>query len=175
AGISKEDIFLADDSSTDKTHELAIKLLGVTQVLHVDRAGKALALKQAIDYFQLIDKYEWVQIIDADSIFSPDYFTEIKKHFKPGVAAVCGQVKSLQNNWITSYRALEYTIFQDFYRTLQSKFNMVGVMPGPATCFRSSTLEKLDFSNDTLTEDFDMTIQVHHQKLGRIVYESAAL
>src|SRR5690606_28967453 len=80
AGISKEDIFLADDSSTDKTHELAIKLLGVTQVLHVDRAGKALALKQAIDYFQLIDKYEWVQIIDADSIFSPDYFTEIKKH-----------------------------------------------------------------------------------------------
>jgi poly-beta-1,6-N-acetyl-D-glucosamine synthase len=175
AGVQKKDIYLVDDSSTDATAAIGAKLLGLKHVLQVTRSGKALALQQAVIHFKLINRYGWVQIIDADSIFSPNYFDEIRRYFQPGVAAVCGQVKSLQHNWITSYRALEYTIFQDFYKTLQNRFNMVGVMPGPATCFRSSTLASLDFSNDTLTEDFDMTVQVHHQQLGRIVYVSSAL
>ena len=174
AGVEAKDIYLVNDSSTDQTEAIAKKMLGYRHVLTVNRAGKALALKSGIVHFQLIEKYQWVQIIDADSIFSLNYFEEITRHFHPDVAAVCGQVKSLQNNWITSYRALEYTIFQDFYKTVQNKFNLVGVMPGPATCFNSKVLAQLDFSNDTATEDFDMTVQVHRQKLGRIVYAPAA-
>lgn len=174
AGVPTHDIFLVDDSSSDNTLAIARDLLGYSQVLHVERSGKAMALQQAVEHFKLIEKYEWIQIIDADSMFSPDYFEQIRQYFKPGVAAVCGQVKSLQNTWITSYRAYEYTIFQDFYKILQAKFNLVGVMPGPATCIRSSVLAQLDNANDTLTEDFDWTVQVHHKKLGRIAYAHRA-
>jgi cellulose synthase/poly-beta-1,6-N-acetylglucosamine synthase-like glycosyltransferase len=174
AGVLSQDIYLVDDSSTDKTYSVACELLGAANVLHVERSGKSLALKQAIDHFDLTRKYRWLQIIDADSIFSPNYFDEIRAYFAPDVAAVCGQVKSLENNWITSYRAYEYTVFQDFYKTLQAKVNLIGVMPGPATCFNTRILKNIDFSNDTLTEDFDMTIQVHHGNLGRICYAAYA-
>ncbi len=174
AGVKAKDIYVVNDSSSDDTEAIAKRLLGQRHVLSVQRAGKALALKAGIEHFKLIKKYEWVQIIDADSVFSVNYFSNIRSHFQPGVAAVCGQVKSLQNNWITSFRAMEYTIFQDFYKTLQSQFNMIGVMPGPATCFNTKVLSQLDFSNDTLTEDFDMTIQVHRRQLGRIIYVQTA-
>ena len=173
-GLLARDIYLVNDSSTDQTLTVARKILSSKNVVSVNRGGKALALKEGIVHFNLINRYDWVQIIDADSIFSPNYVQEIRKHFHPDVAAVCGQVKSLQHNWITSYRAMEYTIFQDFFKNLQNKFNLVGVMPGPATCFNTRALRQLDISNDTVTEDFDLTIQVHHLQLGRIVYVDSA-
>jgi cellulose synthase/poly-beta-1,6-N-acetylglucosamine synthase-like glycosyltransferase len=174
AGIDPVDIFVVDDSSDDNTFELARLALGATNVLHVERSGKARALRQAIDHFELEQRYQWLQIIDADSFFSPDYFDQIKQYFAPDVAAICGQVRSLRRNWITSYRAYEYTVFQDFYKTLQNKFGLVTVMPGPATCFNTKILKDLQFSNDTLTEDFDMTLQIHRNRLGRIVYVAKA-
>ena len=36
--------------------------------------------------------------------------------------------------------------------------------------YRGDVLSQLLFSNRTLTEDFDLTLQIHDQKLGKIVY-----
>lgn len=174
AGMDKQDIYVVNDSSTDDTYWIAVGILGERNVMSVNRGGKALALQAGLQHFMLTTWYDWIQIVDADSVFSADYFHKIRQHCRPGVAAVCGQVKSLQNNWITSYRAMEYTVFQDFYKTIQNKFNMIGVMPGPATCFNAIVFDKLDFSSDTLTEDFDMTLQIHRKKHGRIIYEPGA-
>ena len=174
AGIWTGDIYLVDDSSSDKTLAIGKRLLGKKNVLRVDRSGKAGAIKKAIKHFKLIERYGWLQILDADSIFSPDYFELIRHHFKPGVAAVCGQTKSLKNNWITSFRAYEYTISHDFYKSLMSLANVITIMPGPASCFNTLVLPQLHFATDTLTEDFDLTLQIHHQRLGRIAYEPRA-
>jgi cellulose synthase/poly-beta-1,6-N-acetylglucosamine synthase-like glycosyltransferase len=170
SGISLRDMYLVDDSSSDMTMLLAISHLGMDHVLHVERSGKAGAIKKALDHFELCDKYDWVQIIDADSIFSETYFDEVRKHFQPGVAAVSGQVKSLKNNWITAFRAYEYTVCHDFYKTIQSMLGLITVMPGPASCFRTSVLKQIEFKTDTLTEDFDVTLQVHYGRLGKIAY-----
>lgn len=174
ANIARDDIYLVDDSSEDKTYQIAVDLLGAKNVLHVERSGKAGAIAQAISHFRLIESYGWLQILDADSIFATNYFDLIRQHFKPGVAAVCGQTKSLKNNWITSFRAYEYTISHDFYKTLMGIFNLITIMPGPASCFSTAALSRLHFATDTLTEDFDLTLQIHHQKLGKIAYEPRA-
>lgn len=173
--IALDDIYLVDDSSTDNTFKLAKKLLGKDHVLHVDRSGKAGAIGKGLAHFNIYDRYDWVQIIDADSIFSQNYFIEVSKQFKPDVVAVSGQVKSLRNSWITAFRAYEYTICHDFYKLLQSFFNLITVMPGPASCFKTSILRELEFSTDTLTEDFDLTLQIHYKKLGRIAYAPKAI
>jgi cellulose synthase/poly-beta-1,6-N-acetylglucosamine synthase-like glycosyltransferase len=40
-----------------------------------------------------------------------------------------------------------------------------------ATCIlRTDILDKLDFTRPSLTEDMDLTLQIHRQKLGKIVY-----
>jgi cellulose synthase/poly-beta-1,6-N-acetylglucosamine synthase-like glycosyltransferase len=174
ANVARQDIYLVNDSSTDNTQAIAVSLLGADHVLYVERSGKAGAIAKAIEHFNLIANYGWLQILDADSIFAPDYFDLIRRHFKPGVAAVCGQTKSLKNNWITSFRAYEYTISHDFYKSLMGMFNLITIMPGPASCFNTKVLPQLHFATDTLTEDFDLTLQIHHLGLGRIAYEPRA-
>jgi cellulose synthase/poly-beta-1,6-N-acetylglucosamine synthase-like glycosyltransferase len=52
---------------------------------------------------------------------------------------------------------------------------MISVFPGPITSFRTDILSKLDFEADSLTEDFDITLQVHRKKLGKIAYIPGAI
>ena len=48
-------------------------------------------------------------------------------------------------------------------------------MPGPITCFRTDILKELDFAAESLTEDFDITLQIHRKKLGKIKFIPGAV
>jgi cellulose synthase/poly-beta-1,6-N-acetylglucosamine synthase-like glycosyltransferase len=171
AGQDKSDIYVVDDCSNDKTRQEAIAILGEGHVLTVERSGKALAVKKAIEHFNLIDEYQWMHIADADSVFGADYFRIYKKKLDPKKYAVAvGFVQSLRGNWISTYRATTYTYSQHVNRRVQSKLGMISVFPGPITCFRTDILDKLDFEANSLTEDFDITLQVHRKKLGKILF-----
>lgn len=176
AGQNKRDIFVVDDDSNDRTRELAVALLGEQNVLSVSRSGKALAVKKAIAKFDIERSYQWLHVADADSIFSSDYFRIYRRkldHKKYAVAV--GFVQSMRGNWISTYRALTYTFSQHVNRRIQSKLDMISVFPGPITCFRTDLLSKLDFEAKTMTEDFDITLQVHRFALGKIVYIPGAV
>lgn len=176
AGQAKRDIFVVDDNSNDDTRKIAVELLGTQNVLTVERSGKALAVKKAIAKFDIVEKYKWLHIADADSIFSPNYFRIYRKKLdeKKYVIAV-GFVQSLRGNWISTYRALSYTYSQHVSRRVQSYLGMISVFPGPITSFRTDILPELDFQAKTITEDFDITLQVHRKKLGKIVYIPQAI
>lgn len=170
AGQKKEDIYVVDDCSNDKTREIAVSLLGENNVLTVDRSGKALACQKAIAHFRITERYIWLHIADADSIFSPKYFYEYRKKLAGKYSVAVGFVQSMRGNWISTYRALTYTYSQHVNRRIQAWLGMISVFPGPITCFRTDILKKLDFSTESLTEDFDITLQVHRKRLGKIVF-----
>ncbi len=171
AGQNKKDIFVVDDCSSDNTSKEAIALLGKSQVLRVERSGKALAVKKAIKHFKIEKNYKWVHIADADSVFGKDYFRIYKKSLDDTKYVVAlGFVQSLRGNWISKYRAFTYTYSQHVYRRFQSYLGMISVFPGPITCFSTRILKDLDFDGDSLTEDFDITLQVHRKKLGKIKF-----
>jgi len=176
AGQKLSDIYVVDDCSSDKTRREAVALLGKDHVLTVRRSGKALAVKKAIKKFELDTRYQWLHIADADSVFGAHYFKIYRKKINPKKYAVAvGFVQSLRGNWISTYRAASYTYSQHVNRRIQSKLGMISVFPGPITCFRTDILSKLDFEANTLTEDFDITLQVHRQKLGKILYIPSAV
>jgi cellulose synthase/poly-beta-1,6-N-acetylglucosamine synthase-like glycosyltransferase len=171
AGQDRRDIYVVDDNSSDNTRAEAIRMLGKDHVLSVQRSGKALAVKKAIKKFDLDTRYQWLHIADADSVFGANYFRIYRKKLDVKKYAVAvGFVQSLRGNWISTYRAASYTYSQHVNRRVQSKLGMISVFPGPITCFRTDILHKLDFEAHTLTEDFDITLQVHRYKLGKILY-----
>jgi poly-beta-1,6-N-acetyl-D-glucosamine synthase len=176
AGQLREDIYVVDDNSNDNTREEALKELPASNVLTVDRSGKAGAVLQAIRHFGLERRYTWIHVADADSIFCANYF-RIYRHAlrKSSCVAAVGFVQSLRGNWVTRYRALNYTYGQHIFRRIQSWFGMISVLPGPVTCFRASIIKDLDFLNESVTEDFDLTLQIHRKRLGRIKFIPAAV
>ena len=176
AGQRKEDIYVVDDGSDDDTRRIAVGLLGKNNVLSVKRSGKAMAVHKAIQKFDIINRYTWLHVADADSIFSPDYFRAFRKKLDPAKYAVAvGFVQSMRGNWISTYRAMTYTYSQHVNRRIQSWLGMISVFPGPVTCFRTDIIDKLEFGGNSLTEDFDITLQVHRKRLGNIVFIPGAI
>ncbi|HEX8763465.1 MAG TPA: glycosyltransferase family 2 protein [Candidatus Saccharimonadales bacterium] len=169
AGQNIEDIYVVDDASTDHTSQKALNLLPKENVVRVRRSGKAVAVQKAIKRFNLTRRYTWLHVADADSVFCPHYF-EI---YRAGLdskryAAAVGFVQSMRGNWIACYRCFNYTYGQHIFRRVQGWFNMISVLPGPVTCFRTDIIDQLDFRSGSLTEDFDLTLQIHRKKIGRI-------
>lgn len=176
AGMEKADIYVVDDDSSDRTREIAVGELPAGHVLSVTRSGKARAVKQAFDYFELEDKYCWLHVADADSIFCKNYFRIYREYLNMDEwCAAVGFVQSMGGNWIANYRSFSYTYGQHIFRRIQSWFGVISVLPGPVTCFRTDIIKKLNFETESLTEDFDLTVQIHRNHLGRIRFIPEAI
>jgi biofilm PGA synthesis N-glycosyltransferase PgaC len=176
AGQPKRDIYVVDDNSSDHTRREALKHLPKSNVLSVPRSGKAGASLKGIKHFKLEDRYTWIHIADADSIFGNDYFRIYRKQLNARkYAAAVGFVQSLRGNWLAKYRCFSYTYGQHIFRRIQSWLRMISVMPGPVSCFRSDIIKELDFDTGSVTEDFDITLQIHRKKLGRIIFIPEAI
>lgn len=176
AGCPREDIFVVDDGSEDKTRREALRLLSRTNVLSQPKGGKANAVINGIKHFGIEERYTWLHVADADSVFCPDYFRLYKRKLDPKKYAVAvGFVQSLRGNWISRYRAFTYTFSQQVIRRAQAWFGMISVFPGPITCFRTDIIKHLDFNSGSMTEDFDLTLQVHRKRLGKIRYIPEAI
>jgi biofilm PGA synthesis N-glycosyltransferase PgaC len=170
AGQAPKHIFVVDDNSTDDTSKIAIGILGEQNVIKVGRSGKGLALTKAAHHFDLVSHYDWIHIADADGAFVQDYFKIFRKALNPKYAAATGYVRSLPGGTVGQYRVMEYTLGQELHRRFQAMTHTVTVIPGPTSCFRSDIFAKVNFANKSMTEDFDVTIQIHRQKLGKIQF-----
>lgn len=170
AGMKAEDIYVVDDNSDDATSEIAKSVVGENNVLRVDRSGKGLALTKGARHFKLTDRYEWIHIADADGGFASNYFDIFRTNLHADYAAATGYIRSLPGSVIGQYRVYEYTIGMEIHRRFQALTHTVSVIPGPTSCFRADVFDHVDFANKSLTEDFDVTLQIHRQKLGKIQF-----
>lgn len=175
AGMPRRDIYVVDDNSSDSTSAIARDLLGAGNVVRVDRSGKGLALSKAAKHFGLTRRYQWIHIADADGGFAPDYFAVFRSHLDIKYAAATGYIKSLPGGAVSKYRVFEYTIGLEIHRRFQALTDTVTVIPGPTSCFRADVFSQVDFANHSLTEDFDVTLQIHRKKLGRIQFITKAV
>jgi poly-beta-1,6-N-acetyl-D-glucosamine synthase len=176
AGQCKHHIFVVDDNSTDATSSVAINRLGKKNVLKVERSGKALALHKAIKYFDIEKNYTWMHVADADSFFSRNYFRIVRRDLDPAkFCAAIGVVQSLKGGWISAYRTCLYAFGQAVNRRVESVLRVIPVMPGPTSIYQTSIIPELNFFARSVTEDFDMTLQIYRKHLGRIQYIKTAV
>jgi cellulose synthase/poly-beta-1,6-N-acetylglucosamine synthase-like glycosyltransferase len=170
AGMKPGDIYVVDDNSSDATGKIVRAILGRSQLMRVQRSGKGLALAKATKKFKLTDRYEWIHIADADGGFAPDYFSVFRAKLNPKYAAATGYIRSIPSGSISQYRTVEYTLGMEIHRRFQAFTNTVTVIPGPSSCFRADVFAQVSFANQAIAEDFDVTMQLHRKKLGRVQF-----
>lgn len=170
---NSKNIFIVNDGSVDETSKISKKF--TKNVLNIySNLGKAGALNKAIEKFQLVKKYEFIMIVDADCQIDPNFLKEALPVFKKDkhnkIACVVGKVIGNSRNWVTSYRVWEYEVAQTIHKAAQSYLNSIIVCPGPSTIYRSKIFKQIKIPDTTLTEDMDLTFQIHRQKLGSIKF-----
>lgn len=170
AGMNRKYIYVVDDNSSDSTSKIVRGLIGKENLLRVRRSGKGLALTKAAKKFKLAEKYQWIHIADADGGFARDYFWVFRRKLNPKHAAATGYIRSLPGAYISQYRVIEYTLGMEIQRRFQAATHTVSVIPGPTSCFRYDVFKQVDFANKSLTEDFDVTLQLHRKKLGTVQF-----
>jgi len=175
AGIPPSDIYVIDDGSSDGTGDVT-RELGVEVLRNERNIGKAHSVKRGADHFQLVRRYDYIALMDADSQVDPACYEHVKKAFEgEGVAMVCSRTRNYVHNWLTAYRGLVYFLANEIYRKGQHALGAITVVPGFAATYRSEVFDQLTWDNDTVTEDMDTTVQVHKKGLGRIVYADPAI
>jgi peptidoglycan-N-acetylglucosamine deacetylase len=175
ADYPNKEVIIVDDGSTDNTFAIAQSYKDKSDpkgflVISRPNGGKPSAINYAIRFA----KGEYVISIDADSIIGRDAIKEIMKYFQqPDVVAVGGNIKVKNRNSLLTYcQELEYLVGINLFKRAYDVFGVVMVVPGPLGGFKKKILlERGEYDNNTLTEDFDTTIKV--LKTGRAVQASS--
>lgn len=154
-------ILVVDDGSTDGTYAEALAHDSPeTTVLHTENGGKHQALNVALEHAET----ELVVSIDADSHLHPDALMELIPEFDrhENVGAIAGNIKiDNRGALVPNLQALEYIVGINTFRRAFDLFGTVTVVPGSLGAFRRSVLEEVHgYSSDTLTEDFDLTVEI---------------
>lgn len=168
------EIIVVDDGSTDSTYEEArAHATEEVTVLQQSNGGKHAALNTGLDYAT----GDAVMTVDADSLVAEDAPARIVADLEsdPDVGAVAGTVKLVRTEmFVEKLQALEYAIAINTFRRAFAALGLVNVVPGCLGCFRRDALEAVGrFTDDTLTEDFDVTLEL--LKAGWKVRASEAL
>lgn len=183
--VPADHIFVAVDGSNDATATIAHRLgCNVLELVH--NYGKPRALETVMQHFQILDRFDYVLIADADTTFSPWYLYYALPLFRnKNVAAVAGYVRTAwnptQQSWrshfFLAYRLRFYRVIQWFYTYGQTwhATNVMPVIPGFASIYRSDILKQVDiYAPGVIIEDFNLAFQIQKNKLGSIAHDPRA-
>ncbi len=184
--LKPENMFVISDGSSDQTAQIA-KAYGA-QVLELKPGrGKAGALAAGLAKFKIAQRYQAVLLVDADTRLKPDYLLKSLPFFNdPQIVAVAGyattiwQPKGLswQQLLFITHRDRVYFLTQNLVKFGQTwKYtNVTAIVPGFASIYRTTILDQIDINPPGLViEDFNMTFEVHHKRLGKIAHHPSAI
>lgn len=178
-------VFVASDGSSDGTAELA-RAAGANVLELSPNRGKAGAIVAAIEHFELIRRFDVVLLLDADTRLDADYLASGLPAFDdPGVVAVAGRATTTVDprpstrfgRLLLAYRERFYVVVQYLLKYGQASrpANVVSIVPGFASMYRTSALAEIDIAAPGLViEDFNMTFELHAKRLGRIDFRPNA-
>jgi cellulose synthase/poly-beta-1,6-N-acetylglucosamine synthase-like glycosyltransferase len=169
------EVIVVDDGSTDGTWRAAelYQASGQVRLFRQANGGKASALNLALDETES----EIVVGIDADSCVHPQALRRLARHFEdPEVGAVAGRVLvGNRERLLTKLQSLEYVVAQGVDRRAKEFLNGIPVVPGAIGAWRANAvLEAGIYSDETLTEDADLTMAIIRTGY-RVVYEEDAI
>lgn len=183
--VSASQIYIGSDASTDATVAIA-RAHGCNVVDLTPNRGKSKVLAHLLKHFDILARYKAVLIMDAEIIISHDYLATILPYFDdPTVAAFVSHSHARwhRHTWpkwsmfFTAYRLRLWLVLYYAVRYGQTwRYTCATpIIPGGSSVYRSSVLSQIEIDTPGLIiEDFHMTFQVYHKKLGRIASHPSA-
>ncbi|HXT17068.1 MAG TPA: glycosyltransferase [Gemmatimonadaceae bacterium] len=156
------EVVVVDDGSPDSTYDQAMEAYGKEPRVTIHRkanGGKASALNYGIARAH----GEIIVGLDADTVFYPNTVARLVQPLRDErVGAVAGNAKvGNRLNIVTRWQALEYVTSQNLDRRAFSLLDCITVVPGAVGAWRRELVDTLGgFSDDTLAEDQDLTLNV---------------
>ena len=165
-----KEIIVIDDGSDDDTYLIAYKFAekGLIKLVHRDTASgsKATALNYGANYAT----GEYIICMDGDTKLDKDALKNAVNYFDDDVVALSGNVKIIAGdngitNTVTRLQSYEYMVAIELGRRFTSFFKILLVISGAFGVFKKSFFKGVHtFDNDTLTEDFDLTLKLRKTK-----------
>ncbi len=157
--FGKVDVVVIDDGSTDKTGEIA-KSLGALVLRKENEGNKAKALNFGLKHVDL-SKYDFVVVLDADTVVPKDYLRKILKYFGKDVAAVVPVIlPKSEKTLLEKLQKFEFLV-ANFSREVYSKSSSLNICP-TGTIFRTGLLKR-GFAEDAITEDLEIGMRLVKQ------------
>lgn len=151
------DITVVANGCIDKTVEIARKF--PVKVIDILKPGKSNAINVGIS----TAKGSIIGILDADTTVEKSALKKMIGHFdNPNIGAVTTHIKTFEpKGFLQKLQKLEY-ILSALSKKIISIRNSLYVIPGTLSLIRKDVLSEIGgFSDDTLTEDMDMTFYIH--------------
>lgn len=180
-----ENVYIGSDGSSDKTVEIARSFNVNVEDIHPNK-GKALALTHVLEKNDILNRYKAVFFLDAEIRPSKQVFTHALPLFDdPDIVVIVNRAMSVWpkhylprwNLVFTAYRIRLWRVLQFCIRYGQTwKYtNASPIIPGGSSIYRTSALKHIQIHVPGLIiEDFNMTFNVHHQRLGKIGYSPSS-
>lgn len=178
--VKPGNIHVVADGCDDDTGLIAWSW-GLNVLEPVPARGKAAGIEAVVREFDLPGRFKALLIVDADTELDEHYLDRALPLFDdPQVVAIAGYAKAswrpeeltLVGRLLVAYRTRLYAVMQWIkYAQTWKHTNVTAIVPGFASMYRTSVLAHMDLNPPGLViEDFNMTFEVHHKRLGKIAF-----
>ncbi|MET1072504.1 MAG: glycosyltransferase family 2 protein [Umezawaea sp.] len=184
--VPPANVHLVSDDSTDRTAEVA-RETGAQVAETMGRLGRSGAFDAGIQAFRLVDRFEFVVLLDADTVLHPDYLDAVLPLFDDqAVVAVDGRLdldlrpppRGFVSRLLSAYHAREHALAEGLrqWRRGGTPMNVARVVPSVGRVYRTSALWEIDIHSSGLAvDDFDTTLRIYRDKFGTVAFSPAAL
>jgi poly-beta-1,6-N-acetyl-D-glucosamine synthase len=177
SATEQADVYVVSDGSDDATAEVA-EGAGATVLERERSGGKPDALRAGNDAFELASSYDYIAILDDDTILEPGYVHKLtaKMDADATIAAASGRIDSVWDharrwNALIAMRAFMYWSYQTTIKRGQNALRVVNVICGANTAFRADVFSQLiDEDAPYAIDDMYWLAEIVRRKLGRVAF-----
>ncbi len=156
--VLPDQIIVVDDSSSDRTAEIARGFEGVTVVRTPKNSGSK---GHALNYGLAFVNNKYTMTMDADITLEKDGIKKMVEYMenKPNLCATCTFVlpKQIKTVWDHT-RFVEYIFSLSFYKSVQQMYDSIIICSGCFTIYNTVDLKSVGgWPTNTVAEDMELT------------------
>ena len=157
-------VFASCDNCSDNTAEIATQHGAVAlERFDSEHNGKTWNVRWALTKIPM-EEFDALTMFDADNLADCDFLFNMNNYMEhhPDAEAIQGvlDVKNPDDNWLTRSYALAYWFSNRFWQLARGLWGLSCTLGGTGLVIRASTLERIGWNLESLTEDLEMSTKL---------------